>query len=600
MPERHGVVSYPGLVSFISGSYTVSHGISPGVVSIVCPPQAVAPAAGGPVTFSDGLTVVTIPDCKLDSLNVVKDSSGERWILQLFDRRWRWRELGAAKGYYNQPDPHGILYPWTVATPRDLVEFCLFDMGETRYQIDVPNSALPPINWDYQTPAVALQQLCDSLGCRIVYRLDTDSVLITPAGQGGPLPPGALYSDSPGLNLPERPDSIVCVGAPIRWQLRLRLEAVGRDWDGLYRPLDALSYKPANGWGASAPPYFANVTATDRLTRLQALDLAKQTVYRCYRLVNVDAEGTVGIQVPGVGTLTRREQLVLQDTKVEQVQPNPIDERILDADGQRLRVHYYDGFRRDVPAEAFGSRFIGSVGVNHSTNKVQNTPLTSKIQVDFSIDPTWQVVTFSEYVFKVVTTVLGSGASQTTVEPANVFLETGCLVRDPDTHQVIRYERALDLGAPRFGTKPLYVLHEDVQLNVIADYQQVTEDQYLLLGVRDLQAGQGFSLAETLLRSSYYLAGAAARYRVTGAQTRIYNGLVAIPLDGAIQQVTWVVGEPQGAQTTASLNTEHDPYVPPLVARIRAEYAPSAGRRELQVGKERKGPWFAPWQSGVF
>src|SRR5262249_29616684 len=152
-------------------------------------------------------------------------------------------------------------------------------MGETRYAINIPNVALPPVNWDYVPPFVVLQQLCDSLGCCISYRLDNDSVLISRIRVGGALPPGSISTESPTIDSPERPDSIVLVGAPVRFQARFLLEPVGLDWDKLWRPIDALSYRPEdppdpeNPWRYSFPPGFGVLPETDRLTRFQAQDL---------------------------------------------------------------------------------------------------------------------------------------------------------------------------------------------------------------------------------------------------------------------------------------------------------------------------------------
>lgn len=602
MPERHGVVSWPGLLSPRAATYTVSHGISPGVCVITANPQAGPPAMRGNLVLSDGFSTITIPDCRLDRLDVTQGSDGLTWQLTILDRRWRWRELGQVSGAYNQPDPHGLLYPWSVRTPRQLCELCLRAMGETRYTIDVPNVAFPPCNWDYTTPAAALQSLAEALGCRVIYRLDTDSVLVCPLGKGAALPPGSISAEAPGLDLPERPDRITLVGAPIRYQARFRLQAVGKDWDGLYRPIDALTYRPvdppdpASPWRYAFGPGFPNLPETDRLTRLQAIELAKESVYRCYQLVNIDpGTGRTPLTVPGYGPLRERWQVLLEDTKVEQIQPHAPDERILDDEGARLIKHYYDGFRRDVPAECYGSHFLGSTGLLQGADGTENTASTSKIYVPFSIDPVFQVITFSDYVYR-----LRDGGG---VEPAEVVLETGCLLRDADTNQVLRYNRSLVFPEPHSGGPDAYVQHEDVQLNVIGRYDVVGAGGTARHKLRGLQfvSGQGFSVADTIARSQHYLLGAAAKYQLTGALNRTYNGLVAIPLDGAVQQVTWSVGEPSGAVTQASLNTEHAVYVPPYPTRLRAEFAPAPARRQAGAaggGEKIKSMWKGPENQG--
>ena len=67
--------------------------------------------------------------------------------------------------------------PGTEKKPQALATLCLQAMGEDDYDVSaLPNDARPEIDWSYQNPAEALQQLCDKLGCRVTYVVDTDSV----------------------------------------------------------------------------------------------------------------------------------------------------------------------------------------------------------------------------------------------------------------------------------------------------------------------------------------------------------------------------------------------------------------------------------------
>ena len=40
------------------------------------------------------------------------------------------------------------------------------------------------------------------------------------------------------------PDHIAVPGQPVRTTANLRLEAVGQDWDGAFKPDDAITYHP--------------------------------------------------------------------------------------------------------------------------------------------------------------------------------------------------------------------------------------------------------------------------------------------------------------------------------------------------------------------
>lgn len=580
----HGRAFWPGVQGVLSAQYTVSHGTSPGLAHLALLPQEAEIAVSGNLVLTDGETTITIPRCKVDRLDTSRDGSGQTWHLSILDRRWQWREAaGFVSGWYNQPDPHGFLLPWTIRTPRQLLELCLLAMGEQGYTILAPNSFFPPVSWDYCNPAAALSQLCEQLGCRVVYRLDTDSVLIVPLGNPGPdLPEGSLYAEGPSLDSPEAPDSILLVGAPTRYQGRFKLEAVGKDWDGLYRPLNALSYRPVNGWESCGPSTYAQVVATPRLTYLQSIDLARESVYRCYRLINLNADGTGNaLDVPGYGTIQRREQVLLESTKVEQVQPAAPDERIADADGVKLIKHFYDGFRRDVPAECYGAFNLAQRRKREDADvdEAQNTDPLKKIPIAFSIDPILQIVTFSQPVY-----VISPVGNKITVP--DIILETACTIRHPVTNHVERFTRELSLGGTQ-GTGSQVILHEDVAHNVIGEYEVKETDPvhrlatHRLTGLR-LTSALGFSVADTIRRADYYLRAAAAKYQLVGGIQRTYNGLMPLWLDGRIQQVTWHIGEPDGAYTQVSQNTEHSWVVPPYPQRLRAEFAPPVPGKQAQ------------------
>lgn len=673
MPVPYGVALWPGVVSLESARYTVSHGISPGVAQLVIHPQADPFAEFGDLIFTDGVNgIITVPNCKIDRVDADIGDGGRHITLSILDRRWQWRDLGAISGTYNQKDRWGKYLPWTVRTPSQLCALCLEAMGEKNYVIQVPDLTLPPIDWQAMPPAHALAALADQLACRVVYRLDTDSVWVVPVGAGLILPlEGSVFNYSPSLDSPERPDSIRLYGAPLRFQWRFQTEAVGIDWDGHYRPINELSYAPAiqgskpqrfkvtpagldtgnsllitfsfaenaeelgvaeyettgssvatacagltdainqaglpfaavnkttyveitpddtvgytldcvalpgsspsstptltwellaapnpgnNRWAYCGPSRFAGVQATDRLLRRDAIALAQKSVFKCYRI-------KTPINHPGyLGEIKRIQQILLQSSRVEQIEPTPLDERLVDGDGERRIVHFYNGYSRDKPPAAYGSHFLW-------TGERTNTDKTKEIPISFSIDAEFGVITFSEYV------LFNRGGM---CEPAQVILETGCNVRHADTNAIELYGADFVFPGIQRGTPPAIIHQEDCQLNVIGVYQPGT----------DIPVGIITDQEFSEVRARYYLAGAALKYQVTGAQTVGYNGLLPLLLDGAIQQVTWEVGS-GGCTTIASRNCEHAVYVPPFPVRRRAEYLAPAG----VAARQAQGDRFAP------
>ncbi|HTU21793.1 MAG TPA: hypothetical protein VMG10_27390 [Gemmataceae bacterium] len=261
--DAYGVAIWPGVESFEHCIYTCSHGMSPGVAILRMQPQDAPPDEFGDLTLTDGNETVIVPDCKVQSLKVEMDDHGFYWLVEILDRRWRWKDLGWINGCFNQLAPLGNqhLIPWAIRSPSELAELCLAAMGETDYVLQLPpgidypgafyptyiinvSGVNPPVNWEGIPPAQALQQIADRCGCRIIYQLSTDSILIAPVGNGNPLPPGSIAKNLPSITTPKAPSGVGVIGAPTRYQGRFALTAVGKEWDGSYWPINLLSYAP--------------------------------------------------------------------------------------------------------------------------------------------------------------------------------------------------------------------------------------------------------------------------------------------------------------------------------------------------------------------
>ncbi len=705
--ERHGVAFFPGVGSITGCTYTNSHGITPGTAVLKFLPQPVYPSGRGNLIITDGYSSIVLPDCKVDEVKGDTGGSGTDLALLIADRRWRWRDTGAISGEYNQLDPLGKLIPWTIRSPRELAVLCLEALGERRYSIDMPpgltravgqglnafvgvginfppTGTNPCIKWDGEPPANCLQRLCDMFGRRIVYNILTDSIDIVQPGVGGGLPPGSIASTTAGMKIPDFPSAVAVIGDPTKYQARLSLEPVGREWHGGLVPINALSYaprrpekllvhrinielgtnqltvtqpaitvyvkisklNPADGaplgvssanyvvgpldnngtvgvsvanslnagganrymsavhvgsgvititgrqnvgdlnieafiietdipnpdayvdyelvqafapsgidWGYSPSPLFPGVQATSRLTKEQAVELARGSVWRIYRLTGLDVSGSGEINVPGFGRVVRRHQVHLLESRVDQIIPEPADTTYIDKTGRPLILYYYNGYSKDKPSCCFGSvaRWIINAIVKPGGNAGNNTPETSQVMVDFATDSVSQTITFNSAVYK-----HGPGGR---IDPPNLVLETGVHVRHPESNSFVTYVATLNLG----GSAPIQAaVRPDVQLNVTAVYNQY--HQLINVGVLEVDA---------IVRARYYTLGMALQYRLAASASNVYNGIMPIPCSGTIQQVTLSVGA-NGAETQASLNTEHHPYVPTYPARRRNEnLAPS-------------------------
>ena len=683
-----GTASWPGVLSVVSCSFTCSHGTAPGCAVLVCHPQNPnSIPRNGTLAISDGNGVVLLPGCRVLNLYGPRSEGEKTFTLEIQDRRWRWLDRGVIHGCYNQRDPRGKILLWTAKTVPELMELCFAAMGETNYSINIPQvitnteSIYPAVDWDALNPAFVLQQLAERVGCRVVYQVRQNRILVTPVGQGGPLPEGPIAREGgtiAGLDVPER---IMVVGAPVRHQARFVLYPFGEEWDGSYRPIEHLSYKPAvsstpvqhvvrvtpatvtagntfamivngegvtftatgatvanvtaglqaafaasrstahagivatdetthvtltgppsgaaftvttsaavgsgsgtptliwsvitqgqdprNPWSTCFPPHFVAAQETDRLSYRQAQALAAKSVFKTYRILNANpsdwAQGRWRkLRVPGYPKpIERVQQIIPQDSGPQQLTPQANDPNLLGPDGLPLDRPFYDGYTKDIPAKVWGSYFRAASGVVHATTDDANgnSAANTEVNVSFSIDPERMLVTFSEYVFK-----LDDGGN---VKGATLYLETGCQIRDPLTNQIIRSVYAS--GGENSTAPPVVVRHDDVQLNYVGIYHNVSQE--LLRTVTD----------EALARamSAYYLAAEALRHAPNVGGERIYRGIVPIDCDGAIQQVTWNVGGGAPASTHASLNFEHSTYIPTYPERLRLQYLAPAQRKTL-------------------
>ena len=261
--DLHGDFYYPGITQFISATYTVGHGITPGCILVKTFPLETLPEPTGDAYFTDGETLVPIPDCKLERILMELDGDGGLiWSIEIADHRWKWRDFGIVNGCYNQFDPFGKLQPWTIRSPMELAEICLAKLGETDYSLaglpiglSYPGPAVqtpiinitgvnPPIVWDAERPGQALSGIADQFGARLVWQPQTGSVLLAKFGIGAPLPDGSIRKIGPSMQVPNTPDGVLVQGSPTRVQMQFGLVTVGEEWDGSVKPIDALSYAP--------------------------------------------------------------------------------------------------------------------------------------------------------------------------------------------------------------------------------------------------------------------------------------------------------------------------------------------------------------------
>lgn len=242
-------VTFPGIDQIFRAYYSLVHGITPGVIQIEIVPQDKPPKAQGDIIWwTDNQKVLTLTDCRLDSASFEYNDDGLLWKVNILDRRWRWAYPTISKRA-NMRNESGIIVENTETSPVDLATLCLKAMGETDFvlnDLQKLNDTRPSIDWDYVNAAQALAELCDGLGCRVVLSSD-NKVHICTNGKGATLPQDAVESYSLTPDPLEAPDNLILIGQPVRIQIDLKLEPLGKELDGSLRLLKDLSYAPFAG-----------------------------------------------------------------------------------------------------------------------------------------------------------------------------------------------------------------------------------------------------------------------------------------------------------------------------------------------------------------
>jgi hypothetical protein len=540
----HGTATWPGALANISCAYTVSHGISPGVATFIMAAQPGRPPAGyGDLTITDGQRSVTLRDCKVDRMD--SDKSGSVWQLYIFDRRWKWA-FKTISGRYNERDDFNELKPETKRSALELAILCLNRMGEldTAGVDGLPTDQYPPVDWVAENPAAALEGIAGQYGCRVVYQPIANRVLVALVGVGADLPGGPLAKETPALDFPETPDSILLVGAPTEYETYLPLEAVMMDADGEVKPIDKISYKPDNGWTFTCPgnqwglkrlkpdPKYEELNEEELNKKIEGLFLDTYLKWYRVKMTSVDGLGS-DLEIPRYGRVKDRRQIILSDHRAK-------------------TIANWDGALIAAPAEVRG-KFVRWRQKKEAAQDAFATSLpTEKTDTPYSVDANTGIVKFQDPM-QIVRSALGEVNDPLRLTyPAELILRCAVTIRAPGSGELERYFRERDLGG-RNGTGPEVVKRPEVALKVIGKYaprQPQTGPFWTLIQADD-------NIVKVQPLADAFLERAARRYEIAAAESREYPAVATIDPDGAIQQVTWRVGGGAPPLTSASRNSEH-------------------------------------------
>lgn len=526
------------------GNFTIAHGLTPSMATIQMVPTGVIPNWTGLLTITYDNVRLEFPDCRMLDISERDDASGQRWTLRIQDRRWKW-SFGRIRGRYNLREaPASNVVPLREKTPTEMIELLLEALHEYQYDIEVPDDVRPFVDWD-DSPTGKLQSLLDQLGCRLWIDPQTNVVMVRRVGLGNDLPfLPEITSNSLTVSPPVPPDNMFFMGGKTIYQDDLRLEAVGIEGvgdpangiqPGTIRPIDDLSYAKDFQWRYQDPHTLANVDKRNR-------DAAARSVWKYYRIVE-PVDNHFELEIP-------ERRLIL-----------PLEDHLLE-------WHNVDGERVNMQPIVFGRFDQGMVTFEEPEktvySKVAPPALGGFINQDywryakapsFSLDARRGIVMFSEP----VTWWDPEGDEPPAVipedqgmYPATLWLRCCFGVRDPFTEAWDRAERSYH-DSPYIPGTTHYVVRED---EFCGYYYDLSTPGTPWTPASPTFGQKIHNETEFNTAAQYYLEQEMLRFTLQFPASRTYAGIIPIPLDGAVQSVTWSIPESGQATTTANRNRE--------------------------------------------
>ena len=559
---NHGEATYPGIVAYERFEFCDCSGTQPAIGTMTVFPQYGIPAQDGDVVLTYNGNTITLKDLHIDSVRYEVGGGGQIVEVRFLDSRWKWAHRSIS-GRYNFRLPDNRIDPAHEKTPQELATLCFHALGESLFDVtELPNDARLDVDWNHANPAQELDHLCHILGCRIVPVRSLGGWRIVVTGAGDDLPDFPAEDVGQGIDPQEIPDYIKIVTAPIRYQMKLPLRAIGKELDLSWKRLNELSYAPfpnlpSGGFGANDWREFRQIDSQRVFladgTSVSPQELARDTVFHCYRVdfnnqpgCTQNSQGEWGLTVPTWTSPVTRRQIMLSNSLV-QTWTDPFG-----------ASHQRPAFLCGVFA---GELTEGPLANHDDGTRIERQTMDSTTMADerasfsLSLDPLdtdRSIISISPKMVKQIAPLSGIAGLVPYVlewQEADLQLMSAFQIRHPQTWQPQRYEFVLQIGEGTDESFAQTVIKDEIQPVVVANYQGRTLTGYST-NYNEVQS-QCRTLAIAMAR----------KYATVNSQHRTYIGLYPLDLDGAICQVTYSISK-QGASTIASQGTEHSWYTP--------------------------------------
>lgn len=275
----------------VNAEFSVGLGITPGSGTISIGNTAVSLPKKGTLVFTGPGGSSTWGNVYCVNPRIEEDSlGGKKLVATIYDKRWAWK-FGYLVGKWNTPKADGTTNQ--NKTLAELFAYCLDALGETSYSIyDMPSPAVyPEVNWEYENPANAMQELCDRYGLVIGLQSGASGTIdIRAYNSAQTIPSTNLQNEVEGTSNDILPTKAILIGnRAIMQDTFENLVPVGEDTDGSIKNIDDLSYAPSGAgeggeaydyelWGKELLACFSNIS--NQRTR----ELAEKCVFKWYAI----------------------------------------------------------------------------------------------------------------------------------------------------------------------------------------------------------------------------------------------------------------------------------------------------------------------------
>lgn len=517
--------SFPGISYPAQMLYTQHAGFDADKVQIRALPQVTNFPTSGTLTMVWGATVITLPNCVVDAGTFRLTADGKFLDVILLDRRDHWTRTATISADYNLMFG-GTRVAATQKNLRQIAQILFTAMGEASANVSVlPTDVYPRVTMEQEQPVVHLRKLLEDRGYTVVLGFGNEPVKVVRLGQGASLPTTDAFLRTDGLDPKVAPRYVRTVFKKTVLQCRMALEAVGLDTDGVWKPIDSLSYAPAGGWG-SVKPY--TMQDSDNVgARPDEVGFVRRA-YRIKGFVNDTAQPAswllpyFGTNVPGLDYILPLEyQLVEKQT-------------IRDWDNRGFPRVYGRYMKKPWAEDAFTDLEADDVA-----------EITEQVSDFFRVEHDYGMILFSQPMFLVT--------SIDYYEPADLYLEAAFTVRDPTTFA--KYQKTIDVDVYPQGSGYINMPGDD-RLEVITTYSG-----------NHAISGSTTNTASLQIMADANAAAASGLYNTDATQQIVYSQpQLNLRCDGAILQVQHVLtcGEFQHHlnRTIASRNWEFDRGIP--------------------------------------